>query len=62
VCGLILDFENEKLPDVVLSRLLKIPDTTRRDLITKLGEDRSYHSGAYVLNELIKDQHLRLKK
>jgi hypothetical protein len=62
VCGLILDVENEKLPDEVFGRLLKIPNTTRRDLITKLGEDRTYHSGAYVLGELIKDQHLRLKR
>jgi hypothetical protein len=61
-CEQILGFENEEMPDEVSDRLLKIPDMTRRDLIQKLSEDPTYHSGAYVLGELIKDQHLRLRK
>jgi hypothetical protein len=56
VCNLVMNFDNEKLPDHLLGLLLKIPDMTRADLVETLGRDRTYHAGAVLLREMASDQ------
>jgi hypothetical protein len=62
ICGFVLAFANEPLPDRLAILLARMPDQTRADLMTKIKTYPTYHSGAYCLGELIKDHHLRLAK
>src|ERR1700722_2618859 len=59
VCNLVMNFDDEKLPDHLLGFLLRIPDRTRTDLIEALGRDRTYHAGAALLREMVSDQHAK---
>jgi hypothetical protein len=44
------------MPEETLGALARIPDQTRTDLTKRLSRDGSYHAGAYVLAELIRDK------
>ena len=57
VCNLVMNFDDEKLPDRLLGFLLNIPDMTRADLKEALGRSRTYHAGAALLREMVSDQH-----
>jgi hypothetical protein len=56
VCKDVSACENKPMPDETLGALARIPDQTRADLTKRLGRDGSYHAGAYVLAELIRDK------
>jgi hypothetical protein len=55
VCDLLMNFDDEKLPDRLLGFLLNVPDMTRAALKEALGRDRSYHAGAALLREMVSD-------
>jgi hypothetical protein len=61
VCNLVLNFDNEKLPDDLYGGVLRlrISKTKRQTLTENLGSDRSYHAGARFLRELILDYHAK---
>jgi hypothetical protein len=56
VCNDVIACENKPMPEETLGALARIPDQTRTDLTKRLGRDGSYHAGAYVLAELIRDK------
>lgn len=61
VCNLVLNFDNERLPDDLHGFLLRlrISETKPQTLVENLGTDRTYHAGARFLRELILDHHAR---
>ena len=56
VCKDVTACENKPMPAEILGALTRIPDQTRTDLTKRLGQDGSYHAGAYVLAALIRNK------
>jgi hypothetical protein len=61
ICNLVLNFENEKLPDGLHGHVLRlrISETKRETPVENLGTDRTYHAGARFLRQLILDHHAK---
>jgi hypothetical protein len=55
VCNLVLNFDNERLPDDLYGHVLRlrVSETKRQTLVENLGTDRTYHAGARFLRGLI---------
>ena len=62
LCGLVLLYENERMPDRPYRDLRALPDESRRDLKNNLSADQSYHTAALCFRELIRDRRAELER
>jgi hypothetical protein len=62
LCGLVLLYDNERMPDRPYQDLRALPDESRRDLKGKLSADQTYHTAAICFRELIRDQRIELER
>jgi hypothetical protein len=59
VCDLVVDFDDEKLPDRLQGFLVDIADMTRAELKEAFDRLRTYHAGAALLRGMVSDQHAK---
>jgi hypothetical protein len=63
LCDLVLLYENERMPDgPYRDHLRALSDKSRRDLKDRLCADQTYHTAAFCLRELIRDQRAELER